>query len=181
MGLRSAVGFFSIRPQLGRRIRPFKTSTFQCRAGPGRRIVILCDGTSNRPDNHPDGESIATNVWKLSGFFRDDDTQTIWYEAGVGSDSSSTAVRAKRTQYLLSTDGICAGNENLCRPRDAYQAYRKRIRRRHKRDDRKRLQDDRAPVSARRPDLPHRLLARCLRGSMHRRRDLALRAPARRV
>jgi hypothetical protein len=37
-------------------------------AGPGRRIVILCDGTSNKPDNHPDGESIATNIWKLSGF-----------------------------------------------------------------------------------------------------------------
>jgi uncharacterized protein (DUF2235 family) len=78
---------------------------------PGRRIVILCDGTSNRPDNHPDGESIATNIWKLSGFLHDDDTQTIWYEAGVGSDSSSTAVRARRTQYLLSTTGIAQGTK----------------------------------------------------------------------
>ncbi len=80
-------------------------------AGPGRRIVILCDGTSNRPDNHPDGESIATNIWKLSGFLRDDDTQTVWYEAGVGSDSSSTATRAKRTQYLLSLTGFAEGTK----------------------------------------------------------------------
>ena len=80
-------------------------------AGPGRRIVILCDGTSNRPDNHPDGESIATNIWKLSGFLRDDDTQTDWYEAGVGSDSSSTAAHAKRTQYLLSLTGFAEGTK----------------------------------------------------------------------
>jgi uncharacterized protein (DUF2235 family) len=80
-------------------------------AGPGRRIVILCDGTSNRPDNHPDGESIATNIWKLSGFLRDDDTQTVWYEAGVGSDSSSTAANAKRTQYLLSLTGFAQGTK----------------------------------------------------------------------
>jgi uncharacterized protein (DUF2235 family) len=80
-------------------------------SGPGRRIVILCDGTSNRPDNHPEGESIATNIWKLSGFLRDDDTQTVWYEAGVGSDSSSTAVQAKRTQYLLSLTGFAQGTK----------------------------------------------------------------------
>jgi uncharacterized protein (DUF2235 family) len=80
-------------------------------AGPGRRIVILCDGTSNKPDNHPDGESIATNIWKLSGFLRDDDTQTVWYEAGVGSDSSSTAARAKRTGYLLSLTGFAQGTK----------------------------------------------------------------------
>jgi uncharacterized protein (DUF2235 family) len=79
--------------------------------GPGRRIVILCDGTSNRPDNHPDGESIATNIWKLSGLLRDDDTQTIWYEAGVGSDSSSTAASAKRTQYFLSLTGFAQGTK----------------------------------------------------------------------
>jgi uncharacterized protein (DUF2235 family) len=79
--------------------------------GPGRRIVILCDGTSNRPDNHPDGESIATNIWKLYKFLCDDDTQTVWYEAGVGSDSSSTAVRARRTQAFLATTGVAQGTK----------------------------------------------------------------------
>lgn len=79
--------------------------------GPGRRIVILCDGTSNRPDNSPDGELVATNVWKLYRFLCDDDTQTVWYEAGVGSDSSSTAVRARRTQAFLATTGVAQGTK----------------------------------------------------------------------
>jgi len=90
---------------------PFQDVDTPVQAGPGRRIVILCDGTSNRPDNHPEGESIATNVWKLAGFLRNDDTQIIWYEAGVGSDSSSTAIRAKRTQYLLSLTGFAQGTK----------------------------------------------------------------------
>jgi len=90
---------------------PIQNVDIPTQTGPGRRIVILCDGTSNRPDNHPDGESIATNIWKLSGFLRDDDMQTVWYEAGVGSDSSSTAAMAKRTQYFLATTGIAQGTK----------------------------------------------------------------------
>jgi uncharacterized protein (DUF2235 family) len=80
-------------------------------SGPNRRIVILCDGTSNRPDNNPAGTSVGTNVWKLYGLLRNDDTQTAWYEAGVGSDSSSSAVRARRTQALLATTGIAQGTK----------------------------------------------------------------------
>jgi uncharacterized protein (DUF2235 family) len=76
---------------------------------PGRRIVILCDGTSNRPDDLPDGESIATNIWRLSKLLRNDDEQTVWYEAGVGSDTSSTARNVRRTQYLLSLTGAAQG------------------------------------------------------------------------
>jgi uncharacterized protein (DUF2235 family) len=90
---------------------PIQNVDIPMQTGPGRRIVILCDGTSNRPDNHPEGESIATNIWKLSGFLRDDDTQTVWYEAGVGSDSSSTAAMAKRTQYFLATTGVAQGTK----------------------------------------------------------------------
>lgn len=74
--------------------------------GAGRRIVILCDGTSNRPDDRPDGESVATNIWKLSKLLNNDETQTVWYQAGVGSDTSSTAAEARRTQWLLSTAGF---------------------------------------------------------------------------
>jgi uncharacterized protein (DUF2235 family) len=77
--------------------------------GPGRRIVVLCDGTANRPDTLPHGESTATNIWKLSQMLEDDDLQTVWYEAGVGSDSSSTAQRARRTQRLLATTGVSGG------------------------------------------------------------------------
>jgi uncharacterized protein (DUF2235 family) len=79
--------------------------------GSGRRIVILCDGTSNRPDNHPEGDSIATNIWKLAQYLTDDETQTVWYEAGVGSDSSSTAANAKRTQTLLALTGFAQGTK----------------------------------------------------------------------
>jgi uncharacterized protein (DUF2235 family) len=90
---------------------PIEDVDIPVQTGPGRRIVILCDGTSNRPDNHPDGESIATNIWKLYKLLRDDDTQTVWYEAGVGFDSSSTAVSARRTQALLSTTGVARGTK----------------------------------------------------------------------
>jgi uncharacterized protein (DUF2235 family) len=94
--------------------RDFVSPTLQdvdipLQTGLGRRIVILCDGTSNRPDTHPDGVSIATNIWKLSQMLEDHDLQTIWYEAGVGSDSSSTAQRARRTQSLLATTGVSGG------------------------------------------------------------------------
>ena len=48
--------------------------------GPGgRRIVICCDGTSNRPDRQEDGEAAPTNVWKLWHALRCDETQTTWY------------------------------------------------------------------------------------------------------
>ena len=51
----------------------------------------------------------ATNIWKLSQFLTNDDTQVVWYEAGVGSDSSSTAAKARRTQALLATVGASSG------------------------------------------------------------------------
>jgi uncharacterized protein (DUF2235 family) len=55
------------------------------------------------------GESLATNIWKLSELLTNDETQTVWYQAGVGSDSSSTAARAKRTHALLSMAGFAQG------------------------------------------------------------------------
>ncbi|WP_180982467.1 DUF2235 domain-containing protein [Methylocella silvestris] len=76
--------------------------------GRGRRIVILCDGTSNRPDDKEEGESAATNVWKLSEALKSDDTQTVWYQPGVGTDTSSTAKAARRTQNMLSITGAAA-------------------------------------------------------------------------
>jgi uncharacterized protein (DUF2235 family) len=88
---------------------PLQNVDIPTQAGPGRRIVILCDGTSNRPDNRPEGESIATNIWRLSELLRNDDEQTVWYEAGVGSDTSSTATNANRTRYLLSITGGAQG------------------------------------------------------------------------
>jgi uncharacterized protein (DUF2235 family) len=80
-------------------------------ARPGRKIVILCDGTSNRPDERPEGESLATNIWKLSNKLRNDQTQTVWYQAGVGSDSSTTAREARRSQRLLAYTGAAAGTK----------------------------------------------------------------------
>ena len=55
----------------------------------GRRIVILCDGTGNRP---PDADALAaTNVWKIGQALVNDETQTIWYDPGVATGSSRPA------------------------------------------------------------------------------------------
>lgn len=55
----------------------------------GRRIVILCDGTGNRP---PDAQDpAATNVWKLYQALVENETQTLWYDPGVGTGTSRTA------------------------------------------------------------------------------------------
>jgi uncharacterized protein (DUF2235 family) len=55
----------------------------------GRRIVILCDGTRNRPPSVDD--PAATNIWKLSQMLVDDETQTIWYDPGVATGTSRPA------------------------------------------------------------------------------------------
>ncbi|WP_419900261.1 DUF2235 domain-containing protein [Roseomonas sp. USHLN139] len=55
----------------------------------GRRIVILCDGTGNRPPSADD--PAATNIWKLSQALVDDETQTIWYDPGVATGTSRPA------------------------------------------------------------------------------------------
>jgi uncharacterized protein (DUF2235 family) len=75
----------------------------------GRRIVICCDGTSNRPDQQEDGQSAATNVYKLSQGLIADEQQTVWYQAGVGSDTSSTAQEAQRAKRILNAVGAEAG------------------------------------------------------------------------
>ncbi|MBL6080319.1 DUF2235 domain-containing protein [Belnapia sp. T18] len=55
----------------------------------GRRIVILCDGTGNR---HPhSADPSATNIWKLGQALVEDETQTIWYDPGVGTGTSRAA------------------------------------------------------------------------------------------
>ncbi len=72
----------------------------------GRRIVICCDGTANRPDAMRDGQPAATNVWKLYRSLVCDEAQTTWYVAGVGSDTSSTAREARTAQMLLRLVGF---------------------------------------------------------------------------
>lgn len=61
-------------------------------AAGGRRIVIFCDGTSNRPDQKSDGVPAPTNVCRLSDDLIRTEKQTGWYDAGVGSETSSEAV-----------------------------------------------------------------------------------------
>jgi UPF0716 family protein affecting phage T7 exclusion len=56
-------------------------------AGGGRRIVIFCDGTSNKPDQTSDGEPAPTNVYRLFRDLRKDETQTAWYDPGVGTET----------------------------------------------------------------------------------------------
>lgn len=77
----------------------------------GRRIVICCDGTSNRPDQEEDGQSAITNVCKLSRSLVSDEEQTVWYQPGIGSDTSSTAQEAQRTKRILELVGAKTGSE----------------------------------------------------------------------
>lgn len=55
----------------------------------GRRIVILCDGTGNRPPDAAD--PAASNIWKMRQVLVEDETQTIWYDPGVGTGTSRVA------------------------------------------------------------------------------------------
>ncbi len=77
----------------------------------GRRIVILCDGTSNRPGQTQEGLASTTNVYKLFTLLAADEIQTTWYQAGVGSDTSSTARQVRRTQAILAAIGANAGSQ----------------------------------------------------------------------
>ncbi len=77
----------------------------------GRCIVILCDGTSNRPDQQEDGEAAATNIWQLYKTLECDEAQVTWYQAGVGSDTSSTAGEVRRTQAFLAAVGANPGSQ----------------------------------------------------------------------
>jgi uncharacterized protein (DUF2235 family) len=58
-------------------------------AARGRRIVILCDGTGNRPPSADD--PAATNIWKIGQALVDDEGQTVWYDPGVGTGTSGPA------------------------------------------------------------------------------------------
>jgi uncharacterized protein (DUF2235 family) len=79
----------------------------------GRRIVICCDGTGNRPDDQEAGLPATTNVWKLYRALVCDETQTAWYDAGVGSDTSSTAMEVTWSRRLLEAVGARMGGQLL--------------------------------------------------------------------
>lgn len=104
-------GAWSILDMLRRWRRLIPTGPFEApapplgpappRNTPGRRIVICCDGTGNRPDETQDGQPAPTNVWKLYRSLVCNEAQTTWYVAGVGTGTSSTAREAQTAQMLL--------------------------------------------------------------------------------
>ena len=63
--------------------------------GTGRRIVIFCDGTSNRPDQLSEGIAAPTNVFRLFSNLEKSEAQTGWYDAGVGTETSSESLTGK--------------------------------------------------------------------------------------
>ncbi len=63
--------------------------------GTGRRIVIFCDGTSNRPDQLSEGIAAPTNVFRLFSNLEKSEAQTAWYDAGVGTETSSETLTGK--------------------------------------------------------------------------------------
>jgi uncharacterized protein (DUF2235 family) len=80
-------------------------------AGGGRRIVIFCDGTSNKPDQTSDGEPAPTNVYRLFRDLRKDETQTAWYDPGVGTETSSQAVKGITAGRIAAMIGWVQGSQ----------------------------------------------------------------------
>ncbi len=76
---------------------------------PGRRIVINCDGTGNRPDMMEEGEVAATNVWRIHHALDNNEQQMTWYQQGVGSGASSAELQAGGMQRLLTALGDSGG------------------------------------------------------------------------
>lgn len=73
--------------------------------GTGRRIVIFCDGTANRPDQLSDGVPAPTNVHKLFASLVRSEEQTGWYDPGVATETSSEALVGKRLGAIAGMAG----------------------------------------------------------------------------
>lgn len=77
----------------------------------GRRIVIFCDGTSNKPDQTSDGEQAPTNVFRMFRDLQKNETQTAWYDAGVGTETSSETVKVARVGRIATAIGWLQGSQ----------------------------------------------------------------------
>ena len=88
--------FESMAPPLGPR---------PATVGTGRRIVIFCDGTSNKPDQLSEGIAAPTNVYKLFTHLAKSEAQTGWYDAGVGTETSSKSLAGKTLSALAKMVG----------------------------------------------------------------------------
>ena len=92
---------------------PVLTSAEMATQPGGRRIVICCDGTGNRPTDEEEGLPATTNVWKLYRALEKDEIQTTWYDPGVGTDTSSTATEVTWSRRLLEAVGARTGGQIL--------------------------------------------------------------------
>ena len=74
--------------------------------GTGRRIVIFCDGTkADKPDQLSEGIAAPTNVYKLFTHLAKSEAQTGWYDAGVGTETSSEFLAGKTLNALAKMMG----------------------------------------------------------------------------
>lgn len=92
----------------------------------GRKIVICCDGTGNRPPKRDgsgpprernvqsvlmgseEGEETGavTNVYKMFRALKNNESQVVWYDPGVATDSSPSSRRVARVGKAASVIGI---------------------------------------------------------------------------
>lgn len=77
--------------------------------GTGRRIVIFCDGTSNRLDQMAEGKKAPTNVARLYNHLVKSEAQTGWYDAGVGTETSSESLTGKTLGSIAKMVGWARG------------------------------------------------------------------------
>jgi hypothetical protein len=94
LALRSWVvllGWAGLRLDAGPQVRMMGASPVEGRGGRGvvgKRLVLCCDGTWNRPDQARDGRPCPTNVTKVAmAVARDGDgiEQRVFYQPGVGT------------------------------------------------------------------------------------------------
>ncbi len=69
--------------------------------GPGRNIIILCDGASNSAHKSEDGQPALTNIVKLHRALLQEPGQVVLYLPGVGSGETSSEKGAQRVRDVL--------------------------------------------------------------------------------
>ena len=89
----------------------------------GRRIVVCCDGTGNRPAESDADAPVATNVWKIYRGLVCNEAQTAWYDPGVATDTSTTATTLRRTRRVFNAVGTGPGGRIMAEVAKLRRAY----------------------------------------------------------
>lgn len=85
-----------------------------------RNIVVFCDGTGNAPRMMVDGRPAATNIYRMYETVEKSETQVARYDAGVGTGTSSQAIRMRTLGTVTSGLGYSAASKFVNFVRNAW-------------------------------------------------------------